>query len=169
MISLSTKDENMKFNARGILSSLASGFINRGFITTGTAAGASQIVSLNISNLLVLVLLKALVFAATSIGANHWKGGEYREVEHEKFFTDDEILMYLSYLTGSSGCLQKIACQQPEKAKKYAAAGDLLLKVSKMFSLKTSLDYDISIQELEQASNVGLAGGSCGSFECTKI
>ncbi|XP_072383824.1 uncharacterized protein [Diabrotica undecimpunctata] len=156
-----------ELNARSILTSLASNFMSRGFITTGTAAGSSQIVSLNVTNLLVLLLVKALIFAAGSLGAGGFKGGEYaRTVEDEKFLTDDEILMYLSFLTGSSGCLQNIACQQPLKAKKYAAAGDLLLKFSKMFSLTRDLEYDMVVQELEQASNVGLAGGSCSNFEC---
>lgn len=35
-------------------------------------AGNSQILSLNLSNLLVLFLLKALIFAAGLLGANNW-------------------------------------------------------------------------------------------------
>ncbi|XP_057670897.1 uncharacterized protein LOC130902662 [Diorhabda carinulata] len=156
---------NNQINARGILTSLASNFMSRGFISTG--GGTSQIVSLNLTNLFVLVLLKAVIFAAGTLGAGHWKGEYARSaVDDEKFLTDDEILMYLSYLTGSTGCLQNVACQQPLKAKKYSAAGDLLLKFSKLFSLTTDLEYDMVLQELEQASNVGLAGGSCDKFEC---
>ncbi|KAJ8976827.1 hypothetical protein NQ317_011823 [Molorchus minor] len=59
-------------DAKSMLTSLASNFMNRGFVSTD---GSSQVVSLNLTNLLVLVLLKALIFAAGSLGAGTWKGG----------------------------------------------------------------------------------------------
>nr|XP_023029570.1 uncharacterized protein LOC111517587 [Leptinotarsa decemlineata] len=138
----------------------------RGYGVTGPA-GSSQIVSLNLTNLLVLVLLKALIFAAGSLGAGHLKGGFARTIDgEEKLVTDEEVLMFLSYLSGSPGCLQNIACQQPEQAKKYINAGDLLLKISKMFKIETNMDYNYILQEMEEASNVGLAGGRCSDYEC---
>lgn len=73
--------------------------MSRGYATT--ANGGSQVVSLNLTNLLVLVLLKALIFAAGSLGAGTWKGGYGRSADgQEELLTEDEILMYLSYLTG---------------------------------------------------------------------
>lgn len=73
---------------------------NRGFVTT-TENGASQVVALNLTNLFVLVLLKALIFAAGSLGAGAWKGGFARSSDgEEKFLTDEEILLFASYLTG---------------------------------------------------------------------
>ncbi|KAG5897154.1 hypothetical protein JTB14_020883 [Gonioctena quinquepunctata] len=161
-----SNDIGRGLNAQSVLSTLASNFMSRGYGITGSA-GSSQIVSLNLTNLLVLVLLKALIFAAGTLGAGHLKGGYARTMDGEdKFITDEEVLMFLSYLAGSPGCLQNIACQQPEQAKKYINAGDLLLKMSKMFNVNTNMDYDYILQEMEQASNVGLAGGSCSNFEC---
>ena len=64
--------------------------------------GGSHVVSLNLTNLLVLVLLKALIFAAGSLGAGTWKGGYARSYEgEEKLVTDEEMLLYLSYLAGN--------------------------------------------------------------------
>lgn len=42
------------------------------FNYNGIYALAPQILSLNLSNLLVLVLLKALIFAAGLVGAGNW-------------------------------------------------------------------------------------------------
>lgn len=82
-----------------MLSSLASNLMSRGYIGDG---GSSQVISLNLTNLLVLVLLKALIFAAGSIGAGTWKGGYARSDDgEEKLITDEELLLFLSYLSGT--------------------------------------------------------------------
>lgn len=73
--------------------------MSRGFATAEN--GASQVVALNLTNLFVLVLLKALIFAAGSLGAGAWKGGFARSNDgEEKFLTDEEMLLFASYLTG---------------------------------------------------------------------
>lgn len=84
--------------------------MSRGFVTTG---GGSQVVSLNLTNLLVLILLKALIFAAGSLGAGTWKGGYGRSSDGEEtLVTNEEILMYLAYLTGNLFFVQLIAGTQ---------------------------------------------------------
>lgn len=83
-----------------MLSSLASSLMSRGYLG---GAGSSQVISLNLTNLLVLFLLKALIFAAGSIGAGTWKGGYARSDDgDERIVTDEEILLFLSYLSGNS-------------------------------------------------------------------
>lgn len=142
--------------------------MSRGFVSTGT--GGSQVVSLNLTNLLVLVLLKALIFAAGSLGANTWKGGLGRSNEDSnEILSEDEILLYLTYLTGApgdNGCLQSVSCRQPEQAKKYTTAGEVLLKTSKMLALGPDVTYAKVLQEVEEAADVGLAGGDCSRFVC---
>lgn len=100
--------------------------------------------SLNLSNLLILVLLKALIFAAGSIGAGAgaggWKSsyggyGRNSDVEENGFISDTEVLLYLGYLSGSPGnyqCLQNVACHSPQQAIQYAKAGGLLVKAAKI-------------------------------------
>ena len=67
---------------------------------------------------------------------------------------------------GDNGCLQSVACHQPQQAKKYVAAGDMLLKASKVMSLNPDRSYEYVLKEVEQAADVGLAGGDCSRFTC---
>ncbi|KAH1026635.1 hypothetical protein HUJ05_000269 [Dendroctonus ponderosae] len=156
------------FDAKNMLTSLATSLMSRGYGTTGMG---SQVVSLNVTNLLILVLLKALIFAAASLAGQ--KGGDHfaRSADEEsgRFLTDEEVLMFLSYLTGSpgdNGCLQNIACHQPVQAKKYVNAGDVLLKAAKMMAYSTDDTYEYVIKEVDHAANVGIAGGNCNIFKC---
>ncbi|RZC38362.1 hypothetical protein BDFB_009121 [Asbolus verrucosus] len=153
-------------DAKSLLSSIAGNLMSRGYGTTGT--GGSQVVSLNLTNLLVLVLLKALIFAAGSLGAGTWKGGFGRSNDgDEQFLTEEEILLFLSYLTGSpgdNGCLQNVSCRQPQQAKRYVAAGDVLLKATQMLSVDPDRSYQYVLKEVEQAADIGLAGGDCARF-----
>ncbi|KAL1506035.1 hypothetical protein ABEB36_005470 [Hypothenemus hampei] len=157
-------------DAKSVLTTLASSLMSRGYGTTGMG---SQVISLNLTNLLILVLLKALIFAAASLGHkggdNYFRSADSPEQEEQKFLTDEEILMFLSYLTGTpgnNGCLQNISCHQPEQAKKYVNAGDVLLKAAKMLSYQTDDVYEYIIKEMDHAANVGIAGGNCGIFRC---
>lgn len=77
-----------------------------------------------------------------------------------------KLSMIFIWFPGSPGCLQHIACQQPQKAKKYVAAGDLLLKAAKVFSLNTDVNYHYVLQGMDQAANVGLASGKCSAYQC---
>lgn len=160
--------------------------MSRGFVAAEN--GASQVVALNLTNLFVLVLLKALIFAAGSLGAGAWKGGFARSGDgEEKLLTDEEILLFASYLTGkmfgfcsiyitnccvlgtpgNNNCLRQVACQDPQQAQKYVMAGGALLKVSKMLSLQSSDDnYETALKELEEAANSGLSGDDCQRYKC---
>lgn len=77
------------------------------------------------------------------------------------------IYKLATFILGSSSCLQNIACLQPHQAKKYVAAGDLLLKGAKLFSFNPDINYDDVLKEMDHASNVGLAGGKCSTFYCS--
>uniref|UniRef100_A0AAR5NZS6 Uncharacterized protein n=1 Tax=Dendroctonus ponderosae TaxID=77166 RepID=A0AAR5NZS6_DENPD len=152
-----------------MLTSLATSLMSRGYGTTGMG---SQVVSLNVTNLLILVLLKALIFAAASLAGQ--KGGDHfarsADEENGRFLTDEEVLMFLSYLTGISQTLEdafrNIACHQPVQAKKYVNAGDVLLKAAKMMAYSTDDTYEYVIKEVDHAANVGIAGGNCNIFKC---
>ncbi|KAI8432084.1 hypothetical protein MSG28_004592 [Choristoneura fumiferana] len=125
------------------------------------STGSSQVLSLNLTNLVILIVLKALILAAGFFGAGAWKGGHHygRSLDDNmnvSYVTEDEILMYLSYLIGQQtqhfGCLYRLACQKPEQAA--------------INSLELQSYEDIS-KGIKQAAAWGEEGMSCDArYQC---
>ncbi|CAF4856259.1 unnamed protein product [Pieris macdunnoughi] len=153
-----------------VVSSLAKDFIAR-------STGTSQVLSLNLTNLVILIVLKALVLAAGFFGAGAWKGHHYaRSFEGNKnasYITEDEILLYLSYLVGQQsqdyGCLYRLSCQRPGQAAIYASGAELLLQGTKLIQ-GNSIDlepYEDVSRGIQQAAALGQQGVSCDRYQCT--
>lgn len=81
---------------------MANNFISRGYSPSGVGGG-SQLITFNVQNLLYLVLLKVLIYAAATFGGKHFKDEYGRSVDGqpEKLLSEEEILMFLSYLSGN--------------------------------------------------------------------
>ncbi|KAI8432082.1 hypothetical protein MSG28_004592 [Choristoneura fumiferana] len=142
------------------------------------STGSSQVLSLNLTNLVILIVLKALILAAGFFGAGAWKGGHHygRSLDDNmnvSYVTEDEILMYLSYLIGQQtqhfGCLYRLACQKPEQAAMYSSGADILLQGAKLIqgnSLELQSYEDIS-KGIKQAAAWGEEGMSCDArYQC---
>ncbi|XP_068630639.1 uncharacterized protein [Battus philenor] len=147
-----------------VMSSLAKDFIAR-------STGSSQVLSLNLTNLVILVILKALILAAGFFGAGAWKGYHYgRSIDENSnavYLTEDEILLYLSYLTGQQskdyGCLYRLSCQKPHQASLYSSGAELMLQGAKLWqgnSIEIEEYEDIS-NGIKQASKFGEEGKPC--------
>ncbi|XP_075976724.1 uncharacterized protein LOC142976965 isoform X2 [Anticarsia gemmatalis] len=150
--------------------------IARDFIARST--GSSQVLSLNLTNLVILIVLKALILAAGFFGAGAWKGGHYygRSLDDNKnatYITEDEILLYLSYLAGQQkkdyGCLYLLSCQRPQQAGLYSSGSELLLQGVKMFQ-GNSIDLEPYAEistGIKQASEWGERGMNCETrYKC---
>ncbi|CAG4961804.1 unnamed protein product [Colias eurytheme] len=154
-----------------VMSSLAKDFIAR-------STGSSQVLSLNLTNLVILIVLKALVLAAGFFGAGAWKGHHYgRSLEDNKnasYITEDEILLYLSYLVGQQtqdyGCLYRLACQKPHQAAIYASGAELILQGTKLVQ-GNSIDlepYENVSHGIQQATAWGEQGKPCEQrYQCS--
>ncbi|CAG9123270.1 unnamed protein product [Plutella xylostella] len=124
-----------------IVSTLAKDFIAR---STGSSQVGfdciSQVLSLNLTNLVILVVLKALILAAGFFGAGAWKGHHYgRSLEdnlNATYISEDELYLYLAYLSGRQsgryGCLYRLACARPRQAAPYASGAELLMQGAKL-------------------------------------
>ncbi|CAH1958036.1 unnamed protein product [Acanthoscelides obtectus] len=139
--------------------------MTRGYGTSGV--GSSQIVSFNLTNLLILILLKVVIFAASHLGFGHYGSHHYARSEDGILtMNDEEVMMFLSFLSGSPGCLQSIACKQPEEAKKYIETGTLVLKLTKLVVELDDTKYQQALSEMQAAMNIGLSAQSCDVFQC---
>ncbi|XP_050315563.1 uncharacterized protein LOC126750102 [Anthonomus grandis grandis] len=92
--------DNVRFDTSNVLSTIATHLMAR-----QNGDGESQIISLNLSNLLVLILLKGLIFAAASlVGYKGHYGGHYGrslDPENKSLLSDEEIVNFLRYLAGN--------------------------------------------------------------------
>ncbi|XP_032518322.2 uncharacterized protein LOC116770811 [Danaus plexippus] len=146
-----------------VVSSLAKDFIAR-------SSGSSQVLSLNLTNLVILIVLKALILAAGFFGAGAWKGHHYgRSLDDNKnasYITEDEILLYLSYLVGQRnndyGCLYRLSCQKPHQAALYSSSAELILQGTKLFQGNVSLEpYENISNGIRDAVSWGERGLPC--------
>ncbi|XP_025835038.1 uncharacterized protein LOC112905903 [Agrilus planipennis] len=122
-------------DARTMLSTFVGNLMSRSY----SNGNGSQIISVNLTNLLVLILLKALIFAAGTLGVGS---------------------------PGNNGCLQYVVCQNPQFAMKYKNAGDAILQTTKMLDLNADPRYEYIMGEVQEAIEWGEAKKECSRFEC---
>ncbi|KAK6642082.1 hypothetical protein RUM44_013805 [Polyplax serrata] len=157
-------------SATSMISSLARDFVSR----SGTS---SQVLSLNLTNLFILLVLKAVVFGAGAFGYGHT--GHYgrsaepslneaspANLNFSEYLSETELLMMLSFLradtTRDYGCLQRITCQDPHRAEEYAFTGKLFLKGYEYLAgpLNNS-NYENALSHVDEAIGSGLSGQNC--------
>lgn len=74
--------------------------------------------------------------------------------------------MLLGPPNGENECMKSIACKDPELAKKYLTASEMLIKISKMMSFQPDENYKNTFESLQEAVNEGLSLGDCSKFQC---
>ncbi|XP_012259329.1 uncharacterized protein LOC105687924 [Athalia rosae] len=126
----------------------------------------SQVLSLNLSSLLVLLVLKAVVFGAGYMGHHGFKA---REVDEESIVTESEIALALGYLLGEN-CLYRAACEVPHKAKEYLGAAEMILQAIRFMpeSFKVDTNYVKMVSELKKAIEYGTAKQCPPQYTCKK-
>nr|XP_018910323.1 PREDICTED: uncharacterized protein LOC109039342 [Bemisia tabaci] len=147
-------------------------------------AGNSQILSLNVTNIIIILILKGILYGAALIGTGALFGGFKHLQPHrsdvsgnqiregldpdEPVISESEVLMLLGYLMGETAnkydCLNRIACQDPKKATEYIHAAKMLLKGSNIFyknNVPQYAKYQRVLDELQRAVDFGNSGGQC--------
>uniref|UniRef100_A0A1A9ZRQ6 Uncharacterized protein n=1 Tax=Glossina pallidipes TaxID=7398 RepID=A0A1A9ZRQ6_GLOPL len=105
------------------------------------STGNSQVLNLNITNLIVILLLKVLIFTAGLLGAGHYGGYGYnygRSNDNGFSFglNEDEAHLITGFLAAQGGfddCLYEAACSAPHVAFEYAKAAKALMEGIKKF------------------------------------
>ncbi|XP_046749359.1 uncharacterized protein LOC124413071 [Diprion similis] len=154
------KNRGVRVQVGSMLAEVAKELIQR-------SATNSQVLSLNLSNLLILLVLKAVVFGAGYMGHHGYKT---RELDNEPIVSESEVALALGYLVGDK-CLYRAACEVPHKAKEYLGAAEMLLQTFKLMpqSVPVELDkYENTILELRKAVEYGSAGKCPPQYTCKK-
>ncbi|XP_014471305.1 PREDICTED: uncharacterized protein LOC106742651 [Dinoponera quadriceps] len=155
----SYKETSNKKYGRSMLAEIAKELVQRS--TTG-----SQVLNLNLSNLLLLLVLKAVVFGAGYLGNHGYKG---RELQDENIVSEGEIALALGYLIGDT-CLYRAACEEPHVAREYLGAAEMLLQTMKLMpqSLLTEYDYEKMMSEFRKAIEYGSIQQCPLEYSCKK-
>ncbi|XP_076237916.1 uncharacterized protein LOC143181417 [Calliopsis andreniformis] len=127
---------------------------------------SSQVLNLNLSNLLLLLVLKAVVFGAGYLGQHGHKG---RELEGENVVSEGEVALALGYLMGDT-CLYRAACEEPHVAKEYLGAAEMIIETMKLLpqSLPIEGKYEKAISEFRKAIEHGVTDGCPPEYTCKK-
>ena len=97
------------------------------------ASSTSEDLTLNLTNLLILMVLKALIFGFGIFSV----GGTARSADDSPSFTQTDLqggMCFLMHMTGDDKlpCIQKSACRDPKSASEYATASKMMYKVFKI-------------------------------------
>jgi len=112
----------------------------------------SEVLTLNLTNLLILVVLKAIIFGiglfyfgGVSFKSGHGGGhggwsrsDDGRSLKSDKsssYMSQSELLLMMTYVLGATegnfDCLNRVACEDSKKAKEYLNAAKMVLKGAK--------------------------------------
>uniref|UniRef100_A0A1A9WLT2 Uncharacterized protein n=1 Tax=Glossina brevipalpis TaxID=37001 RepID=A0A1A9WLT2_9MUSC len=135
------------------------------------STGNSQVLNLNITNLLVILLLKVLIFSAGLLGAGHWSGygSNYRRSMDNSIsfgLNEDEAQLIIGFLAAQGGvddCLYEAACSAPDVAFEYVKAAKALIEGIKKYEVMSIKNprYNDLIELVEQAAYKGHNGLNC--------
>ena len=89
--------------------------------------------------MLILLVLKGLLWGASYAGGTGYPKARSENEAPEPIINETEILLLLSYLMGDEennfDCLQRIACEDPQKAREYMNAGYIIMNAAKFIGL----------------------------------
>ena len=104
------------------------------------------------TNLFILLVLKALLFGAGLFSFGFLKNGGtssgYGRSSDEDniisdpwanpLITESELLLLFTYLMGDANndydCMNRVACEEPKKAREYITAAKMLIKGARIFN-----------------------------------
>ncbi|KAH8351172.1 hypothetical protein KR084_008973 [Drosophila pseudotakahashii] len=140
------------------------------------SAGNSQVLSLNLTNLLIIILLKVLIFSAGMLGAGHWSAygyghGRSADSNFGLGLTSGDDYLITGFLAaqgaGRDECLYAASCACPAAAYEYAKAGRSLLGAIEIFQ-GVPLEkprYNDLIVLMERAAHDGFQGSACNTTQ----
>ncbi|XP_012346067.1 uncharacterized protein LOC105736359 [Apis florea] len=128
---------------------------------------SSQVLNLNLSNLLLLLVLKAVVFSAGYLGHHGYKGRELWD--EENVVSEGEATLALGYLMGDS-CLYRAACEEPHIAKEYLRAAEIIIETMKLLphGLLIEGTHEKTLAEIRKAIEHGVTDGCPPEYTCKK-
>ena len=99
------------------------------------ASSTSEVLTLNLTNLLILLVLKALIFGfgLFSVGGTGRSHDGYNPPVKQSDLTGGMcFMMYMAGQDEKLSCVQRTACEDPKTANDYLTAAKMVIKAEKL-------------------------------------
>jgi len=130
------------------------------------ASSTSEVLTLNLTNLIILIVLKAIIFGfgLFSVGSSARSSESQTSLSQSDLSGGMCFIMYTSGAEEKLSCIQRTACEDPKTASEYATAAKMAYKVQKMVGVNFGSKYETVLNALEDAKNHSLSGGDCAVY-----
>ena len=129
------------------------------------ASTTSEVLTLNLTSLIILILLKGIIFGMGifSVGSVFTA----RSTKETSIVSKSDLsggMCFILYTSGAEeklSCIQRTACEDPKTASEYATAAKMVHKVHNMVGVYFGSKYETVLNALEDAKSHSLHGGDC--------
>lgn len=128
------------------------------------ASSTSEVLTLNLTNLLILLVLKALIFGFGLFSV----GGTGRSAEGTAVTPADMtggmcFMMFMSGAEEKLSCIERTACEDPYLATDYLTASKMIYKGYKIVGMHIADKYATVMNAVNDALEHGKTGGDCSA------
>lgn len=156
-------------NAEAPIVDIAAQFLAR-------ASSTSEVLTLNLTNLLILLVLKALIFgfglfSFGNIGKNQYERASARSSDSSLVKSSDLTggMCFMMYVSGDEekmSCIQRTACEDPATADGYLSAAKLWYKMHQIVkSVPFGATYYDTMKAVQDATEHAVNGGDCAVYQ----
>lgn len=130
------------------------------------ASSTSEVLTLNLTNLLILIVLKALIFGFGLFSV----GGTGRSSDESTIQQSDLTggMCFMMFTAGDEeklSCVQRSACEDPKTATDYLTAAKMWYKIHKLMKVVPfAPKYYNVMSAVQDATEHSLNGGECSKF-----
>lgn len=130
------------------------------------ASSTSEVLTLNLTNLLILLVLKALIF-----GFGLFSFGGTGRSSDSSLFTNSDLeggscfLMYTAGVESKLECIKKVACEDRATAYSYRQAAKIAHGLGKYINMDMSARHENVLKAIDSAIEHSENGGDCNVYQ----
>jgi len=149
--------------------------VSTAFEFLARASGTSEVLTLNLTNLLILLFLKAIIFGFglfAGVGNGFGLGNNGRSADDSTTIKQSDLTGGMCFMMYASGdlekitCVQRSACEDPKTATDYLTAAKMWYKMHKLMKVVPFNDSYYSVMNaVQEAADHSLSGGDCTVYK----
>jgi len=127
------------------------------------ASSTSEVLTLNLTNLLILLVLKALIFGFGLFSVGGTRRSEGVAVTPADMTGGMCFMMFMSGAEEKLSCIERTACEDPYLATDYLTASKMIYKGYKIVGMHIADKYATVMNAVNDALEHGKTGGDCSA------